>query len=177
MSHSKKVKLLYVGNECTDSYCCYYSYEKKNKKMNTSENENLWSLYLEKKCNKISLISQCASILSDGFSTSFTLWHQSSNHLHCIYVANQVLLLAKGTKREVALLKQYGCGEPCPLHEALHLSGTDMCLLLQRNKATMSVFMLECSIKKKGSFLSTLISLCGIIPLCHIYGTALFTKA
>lgn len=155
MSHGKKVKLLYVGNECTDSYCCYCSYEKKKW---TLLKMKICGVYIwKKKCNKISLISQCVSMLSDGFSTSFTLWHQSPNHLHCIYVANQVLFLAKWARRDSwsgSCIAQVGCGEPCPLHEALHLRGTDMCLLVCRNKATVSVFILELSIKKKGSFLS-----------------------
>lgn len=97
MSHCKKVRLLDVGNECTDSYCCYYSLEKKW----TFRKKKICGVYIWKmKCNKISLISRCVSILSDGFSTSFTLWHQSPSHLHCIYVANQVIFLAKRARRD-----------------------------------------------------------------------------
>lgn len=97
MSHCKKVKLLYVGNECTDSYGCCYSYGKKW----TLLRMKICGVYIwKKKYNKISLISQCASLLSDGFSTSFTPWHQSPSRLHCIYVANQVLYLAKGGRRD-----------------------------------------------------------------------------
>lgn len=132
----------------------------------------------KKKCNKISLISQCASLLSDGFSTSFTPWHQSPSRLHCIYVANQVLYLAKGGRRD-------SCSVSC-IVQAVWMwwdlpTAWDSTLEWDR-RACLSgetkswwVLVLEFNIKKKGSFLSTLISLCGIIPLWQIHGIALST--
>lgn len=47
--------------------------EKRKKKRRTFLETKICEVYLwKKKCNKISPISQCASILSDGFSASFT---------------------------------------------------------------------------------------------------------
>lgn len=49
------------------------------------------------------------------------------------------------------------------------------CACLSGETKSWWVLVLEFNIKKKGSFLSTLISLCGIIPLWQIHGIALST--
>lgn len=63
------------------------------------------------------------------------------------------------------------------LHKALHLSGTDMRLLVWSNKDIVNVLLLVCSIKMKVFVLSTPSTLYGTIPLALICGMALSTKA
>lgn len=57
------------------------------------------------------------------------------------------------------------------LHKGLHLSGTDMSLFVW---STVSVFVLECSIKMKAVNLSTPITLYGTVPLGQICEMTLF---
>lgn len=57
------------------------------------------------------------------------------------------------------------------LHKVLHLSGTNMSLLVWSNKDTVAVLTLKFFI------LSTLIILYGTIPLGQIYGVVLYTEA
>lgn len=165
MSHCKKVKLLYVGNECTDSSCRYCSYEKKW----TFLEMKICEVYIwKKKCNKISLISSCASILSDGFSASLTPWHifkLSALHMCC----KPSTFLSKKSQKTVLLRRSHHTSSMVVtslLHKALHL--THVSLLDWSNKDIARILMLECSIKMKVVILSTPITLFGTVPLGQI---------
>lgn len=136
MSHCKKVKLLYVGNECTDSYCCYYSYEKNEHFWKRKSVEFIFGKRNVTKSHWFHSVHLCCQMGSAPLSLCDT-----SLQVICTAYMLQTKFSSQQKEpeeipgQEVVLPKQCGCGEPCPLNEALHLSGTDVCLLVWGNKA------------------------------------------